>query len=165
MNLIEIGKITKTQGLKGEVRLKLWANDFNFFNNVNFVFVNNAKLVIEKIVNRNGFFVIKFVGINTIDDAIKLVNNEVSVTKSDIKLNKDEFFVDELINFDVYNEKNELLGLLTNINNYGATDIYYIKNNKEEFMFPFIEKVLIKIDLENKKIILKQDVLNEIIVR
>ena len=65
---------------------------------------------------------------------------------------------------EIYNEKMALLGTLTDINQYGSADIFVVKNNDKEFMFPFARNVIERVDYNEKIIIVNQQILDEMIV-
>ena len=65
---------------------------------------------------------------------------------------------------DVYNSENEYLGKVDDIDNFGAQDIYTVKNGKKEITFCLIDGLFEKVDLENNKLILNSKILSEVMV-
>lgn len=165
MKHIEIGVITKAQGLKGEVRIKLHSNNFELLNSVHYLFINGEKFDIINKNNRNTFAVIKINGIDHINQTEKLINKKAYIYEQDITLNEDEYFVSELVNYKVMFEYGEPLGILVNISNYGAGDIYTVKlQNDKEILFANVREVILNIDSENKTITLNKEIFNEVCV-
>ena len=98
---------------------------------------------------------IKFKGIETPEDANKLRNAYVLIDRKDaIPLEEGEFFIADLLGLPVFLDTGEKLGVLDDIYNTGSSDIYVVKNELgKQYLLPYIDDVIKKIDLENSKII------------
>ena len=70
------------------------------------------------------------------------------------KTNNDEYYVVDLIGCEVINVKQESLGKVIDIKNFGAGDlIEIIHNGKKTFYIPMNEDNLINVDIDKKKIL------------
>ena len=162
MELIEIGKITKPQALKGQVRVKLYSNDFNVLNNVKKVYLNNAPVVLLNATDRNTFCVLTLEGITTIDQAESLRDTNVFILKSDLKLKSTDYLVSDLVGYSVVNQLGHVVGQLKQIDNYGAADIYVVLlPNGKELMFANAGNIIKSTDAEKKQIVVNQKVLDQ----
>ena len=115
MRFIYIGKVTNTHALKGEIRI---LSNFEFKDKI---FTKGFKLyvghlkteeTIETYRQHKQYDMVKFVGIDNINDVIKYKGASVFVNEEDLHLKEDEILTEELIGMNVYNE-NSLVGNIT----------------------------------------------------
>lgn len=148
-----IGKIVKTIGIKGEVKVIPLTNDIKRFSNLENCYLNNKLVKIEKVMLRSNFVSIKFENINTPEQAMKLKDLQIFVDRKDaVKLKQDEFFIVDLIDCELIDENNKFVGKVIDVENFGASDIIVFKQNNNEYRAPFLKDVFVKFDCENKKI-------------
>ena len=154
-----IGKIVKPQGIKGE--LKIYPNDdkLNQFKKIsNISFSENGELIkVKNWAVRNGFFYVTLPGVNDRDIAEKYRNKNVYVDEEEINLNPDTYFTEDIIGCDIYDENDNFLGAILDIENYGATDIFVILEDGREVMVPFATRIFVEINTNDKKIVAKRD--------
>lgn len=159
MNII--GKIVNTKGLKGEVKV-LSSSDFK---NIRFqkgkeVFLKNkeqyTKLVIEKESEYKNFTILKFEGLNSINDVEVLKNqNLYGEVLNREHLEEGEYFFSDLETLKVY-EGEVRIGKVIEVLDYGSKTYLKInKTNEKKIMFPFNHEFITKIDLENGIIYIK----------
>ena len=159
MKRLEVGQIVNTFGIKGFVKVKPWVNDIERFDELKKVYVKikkeTQKLEIEEVKYHKGMVLIKFKGIETIEQAENLKNCYLEIDREDaIPLEEGTYFIADLLDFDVYTEQDEFLGKLEDIYNTGAKDIYVVKNELgKTILLPGIPEVIKKVDIENSKII------------
>lgn len=97
---------------------------------------------------------VKFEDINSIEEAEKLKNLQIKVELADDDLlEENEFYFYEIIGCKVYDENSKLLGEISEILTPGANDVWVIKSDLgKEILVPYIEDVVKKIDVKNKRI-------------
>lgn len=155
MDFIYVGKIINTFGIKGEVKI---ISDFYLMNKV---FIKGFKLYItpmyieEEISNvrfHKGCNLVLFKNYNNINDVLKYKGMGVYIKRSDLNLNEDEYLLEDLINYDVYD--NDLyIGKVIGISKNNSV-LLKVKKEKE-FYIPFIDEFIINVDNLNKVIITK----------
>ena len=157
MEKVAIFEIVKPQGIKGELKVKPLADDVSFYSDIEEVFVSSEKET-RKIISldfRGGFGYITLSGID-INRANLLRGKEIFISRELMKskMADDEILMDDIIGFKVvYGDNKEEIGVLDDIQNFGSSDVFYVKNNKKEILFSNIDGVIAEID-ENKKLIL-----------
>ena len=165
MNKIYIAKLGKAVGLKGQQKLHI-DSDFpeQFKKNSLFYTDKNQKLTIETYNNKNN--TIKFVGIDTIDDAKKLTNKQLFVSQEDTRkicnLSEKQFFWFDIIGCNII-ENGEILGKITDIQRMPLSDYLEIETDKNlrennysnSFLLPYIDDYIEKVEIENKIIKVK----------
>ena len=156
---LEVGQIVNTFGIKGFVKVYPYVNDVTRFNNLKYVYAKSKKeekkLEIEEVKYQKNMVLLKFKGVETVEEAEKLRNNYLEIDRSDaIPLEEGEFFIADLIGLKVFLDTGEELGILEDIYNTGSKDIYVVKDKLgKSYLLPYIDEVIKKIDLDNSKII------------
>ena len=156
MNLIKIGKIVNTHGIKGELRI------LSKFPYKDKVFINNMKIYIDKkdieIINtyrrHKNFDMITLKGYNNINEVLKYKGKYVYIDSSDIKLDNNKYLYEELIGLTVIYENIEK-GIIKDIERYDKTVLFNIKGNNKNYLIPYNDNLIDKIDINNKKIYIK----------
>jgi 16S rRNA processing protein RimM len=166
MKKILVAKVLKPKGLKGEVKVKTFTNDLSIFNpDATLSLKDNNKLKITTSKARGNFLYLTFENIQNIEQAESLKAEELFADTQNLEeLKEDEYYVYELIGFKVYNNENKLLGTLTNIENFNASDVYTLKTENEEWLFANKKGLILSVDIKNKSIVLDQNVLDEVLV-
>lgn len=159
MKNLEIGQIVNTFGIKGFVKVNPWVNDVTRFDNLKKVYIKIRKeqkvLEIEEVKYHKNQVLLKFKGIETVEQAEMLRNAILEIDRKDaIPLEEGEYFIADLLESEVYTDEGEKLGILEDIFNTGSNDIYVVKNELgKSILLPRIKDVFKEIDVENKKII------------
>lgn len=160
-SLLEVGQIVNTYGIKGFVKVVPLVDNNNQFKSFKTLYIQDetgitSELNIEEVKFSKNLVLLKFKGIETIEQAEELRNYYLQAKRSDIKLEKGAYFIVDLIGLDVYTEKGELLGKLKEVLQPGANDVYVVENEtKKQILLPVIPDVVKNIDIEGKKIIVK----------
>ena len=159
-SLLEVGQIVNTYGIKGFVKIKPLVDNNNQFKSLKKLYIqekNNMKeLNIEEVKFSKNLVLLKFLGINTIEQAEELRDYYIKAKRSDIKLEKGAYFIVDLIGLEVYTEEGKLIGTLKEVLQPGANDVYIVEDEaKKEILLPVIPDVIKKVDIENKKVIVK----------
>ena len=149
MDLIYIGKIVNTHGLKGEVRI---ISDFKYKKDVyktnNTIYINNTKYVIKSYRYHKIYDMIVFEGVDSIETAEELKGLNIYINRTDYKF--DGYLNEDLIGLDVYDNKiykGKVVDILKTSNN----DLLVIDGIKRH-MVPNISNFIKEVDLINKKI-------------
>ena len=155
---LEVGQIVNTFGIKGFVKVKPWVNDIERFDDLEKVYVKikkeTHKLEIEEVKYHKDMVLIKFKGIETVEQAETLRNFYLEIDREDaVPLEEGTYYIVDLLESDVYTDQGEHLGKLEDIYNTGAKDIYVVKNELgKTILLPGIPEVIKEVNLEGKKI-------------
>ncbi|MDD5167380.1 MAG: ribosome maturation factor RimM [Syntrophales bacterium] len=151
--LFEIGRIVKTHGLNGRVKLNSYLVDpGRTLQRAEEVFLRRGstekgpvKVVAWDIKGRNIFLVIE--GIEDVGAAEAVVGFDVLISADHLDaLPEEEFYWRDLIGMTVVTEDGETLGTLTSIFTAGGADVYVCTGQKGEILLPAIGNVILKID-------------------
>ncbi len=165
MNKIEIGAIAKPQGIKGELKIRLFADNFNSVKGVTKVEIANVLYEVEwlkKVSDEEAILKVK--GIDDRNFAETLRRIEVYADREEIILEEGRFFISDVIGSDLYLDSGKLIGKIYDIVS-GNVDYYYINTLSEgNAVFPLIPELLVEIDIENKKVIVKAKKFTEVVM-
>ena len=154
----EIGQIVNHFGIKGMVKVMPYTDDITRYDELKEIYVvqknKKTKYEIEEIKYHKNMVLAKVKGIDTMDSAEMLKQSSVQIERKDaIKLEKDTYFIVDLIGLKVVTDDNNELGNLIDIYNTGSNDIYVVKDELgKQVLLPAISEVIKKIDIENKTI-------------
>ncbi len=156
-----MGSVSKPKGLKGEVKVNVEGADIENLLNVKKCYVGGKEYNIEKSYNASNGFFVKLSEINTIDAAEKLRGAKFEIDRQDASpLEEGEFYVADLLGCEVFFENGEKLGNLTNVVNYGASDILVIRTRQKEYMAPNVNGLIV--DFVNNKLTISKKVFSEV---
>ncbi len=163
MSVIEIAKIVKPQGIKGEVKAELSTNVLNIFEQLTTCLVGNKVMSITHSCIRQGFLYIKFAEINTRNDAELLRGQTIKIEKNLLEtlISDQEFLVDDLIGMLIFDDEGNFVGQIVDIVNYGASDIIMLEKDSRIYEAPFVDDVFYR---EGDKLIANKEKLKEVLI-
>ena len=157
-NYLRVGVISSTHGIGGEVKVFPTTDDNKRFKKLKQVYLDTGKEYLELEVERVRFFknmvIVKFKGINNINDIEKYKGKDLLVTREQaVPLEENEYFIYDIIDALVVDEEGKEIGVLKEVLATGANDVYVVEMpNKKEILLPVIDECILDIDIENKKV-------------
>lgn len=158
--LLQVGVISSTHGVRGEVKVFPTTDDVNRFKKLKKVILDTGKEQKELEIQGVKFFkqmvILKFKGIDNINDIEKYKGKSLYVTREHaVKLKKDEYFIADLIDMQVMLEDGTEFGTLTDVMKTGANDVYCIQTEKYgEVLVPAIGECICQVDVEARKMVI-----------
>ena len=155
----QVGVITSTHGVRGEVKVFPTTDDPARFKKLKQVILDTGKEDMELEITAVKFFknmvILKFKGIDDMDTANKYRQKSLYVTRENaVKLEKNEYFIADLIGLAVSSEEGEDLGFINDVLQTGANDVYVIKKTGEEdLLLPAIKDCVKEVDIEGGKMV------------
>ena len=154
-DLLRVGVITTTHGVRGEVKVFPTTDDPARFKKLKNVVLDTGKEMIDLEVAGVKFFknmvIVKFKGIDDINDVEKYRKKSLYVTRENaVKLKKNEYFIADLIGLKVQSDEGEDLGKISDVLQTGANDVYVIsKAGADDILLPAIKDCVKEVDIEN----------------
>ena len=146
MNLIYIGDLVNTHGLKGEVRI---LSNFKYKNETfkigNHLYIGASKkeFSIKTYRVHKNYDMVTFDGIDNIDDILIYKGEKVYIDKNELKI--DDVLEEELVGFNVYqNDKN--VGVVTGLKFSKLYTLLVIQNNDKEYLVPNTSNFVLNVD-------------------
>ncbi len=158
---ISVGKILNFHGIQGEAKVGFSKNQQDFFLSLNKVFVKvgndyNPLEITRSRLNKT-FAIVKFEGINSINELIPLKGCLLFIEEETIRenLEEDEFLIDELVGLDVLDVEGNKLGFVVGVSNNGATDLLSVKTKTKSIcLIPFVKAIVLDVSLKDKKVVI-----------
>jgi 16S rRNA processing protein RimM len=154
-DLLQIGVITTTHGVRGEVKVFPTTDDVMRFKKLKQVILDTGKEQIELEVAGARFFknlvILKFKGIDNINDVEQYRQKSLYVTRENaVPLGENEYFIADLIGLKVVSDEGEELGTLSDVLQTGANDVYVVsKENTPDLLIPAIRDCIRQVDIES----------------
>lgn len=153
---LETGKIVGTHGIKGELRLQPWTDapeDLVQIKKLYLDAMGNSVLHVQKARVNGNIVLLKIKGIDTINDAELYRNKVVYLNRTDLKMDKDTYFIQDIIGCTVYDaQSGDVLGKLTDVSKTGANDVWHVTNQSGEYLVPVIDDVVKTVDPAKERI-------------
>ena len=153
MELIETGKIVSTHGVFGEIRTEAWSDSLEtLLGYGTFYFESGEPLVVERSRVHRGAVNLKFAGIDSIDDAMRIIGRVIYIDRAALNLPEGSYLVRDLLGMSVVNADNgEVYGHISHVQATGANDVYHISAPEGKLLLvPAIPDVVISVDVKGK---------------
>lgn len=156
-DLLQVGVITSTHGVRGEVKVFPTTDDPTRFKKLKQVILDDGKQQIDLEIASVKFFknmvILKFKGIDNINDVEKYRRATLLVTRENaVPLAENEYFIADLIGLSAVSDEGEELGTITDVLQTGANDVYVVTTpQKEEILVPAIRECILAVDLDARR--------------
>ncbi len=154
-DLLQVGIITSTHGVRGEVKVYPTTDDPRRFRRLKEVVLDTGReklnLEIEGVKFFKQFVILKFKGLDNINDIEKYRQKSLYVTrKNAVRLQRDEYFIADLIGLKVQDEDGTELGTVKDVIETGANDVYEVEMaDGRSLLLPAIKQCVLNVDVEN----------------
>lgn len=154
-DLLQVGIITSTHGVRGEVKVYPTTDDPRRFRRLKEVVLDTGReklnLEIEGVKFFKQFVILKFKGLDNINDIEKYRQKSLYVTrKNAVRLQRDEYFIADMIGLKVQDEDGTELGTVKDVIETGANDVYEVEMaDGRSLLLPAIKQCILNVDVEN----------------
>ena len=154
MDWISVGRITRSHGLKGELKFLPSDQDNVVVKREQRVRLGEAQLKIESVRGAKPPFIIKFDGINSIEATKNLTGKELRVARADFEpLPEGEYYRFEIEGLKAFDDTGKYYGIVEVVIATGSNDVFVVRGEGKEWLIPMIDSVMQTIDLEKGKLI------------
>lgn len=156
-DLLKVGVITTTHGVHGEVKVYPTTDSAERFQELDYVLLDTGKEQLKLKIERVRFFknlaILKFDGIDNINDIEKYKGSSLWIPREEGQnLDEDEYYIADLIGITVFLEDGTLFGVLKDVIETGANDVYAVNTPEHgEVLLPAIHECILDVDLENNR--------------
>jgi 16S rRNA processing protein RimM len=155
----EIGKIVNTHGVLGEMKVLPVTEDPRRFDLLAAVQVQRpgealTPMDIERVGYHKQFVLLKLRGVDTLDAAALYKNASLKVPETQaLPLGPDEYYFQDLYDCQVFTEEGEPLGVLAEILQTGANDVYVVRDGTgKDLLLPAIKDCVRAVDVAQRRI-------------
>ena len=156
--LYQVGAITRAHGVRGEVKVFPMTDDPMRFRGMKDLILDTGKeyriCEVTSARMQKNLVILKIKGIDTMEEAQKYQGCGLYVTKENrVPLGEDEWFIADLIGCEVWSDEGENLGMLTDVLQTAANDVYVVeKEGAKELLIPCIRDCILNVDTEGKRV-------------
>lgn len=156
-NLFRVGVIANTHGIRGEVKVYPTTDNTDRFNDLKNVILDTGREHIDLEVQGVKYFknmvILKFKGIDNINEVEKYKGKDLLVTRENaVPLEENEYYIADLIDMEVYDDDGKRLGILNDVMQTGANDVYVIiLENGRELLLPNIDQCILEVNIEENR--------------
>ncbi|MCR4687779.1 MAG: ribosome maturation factor RimM [Lachnospiraceae bacterium] len=149
-----VGVIANTHGVRGEVKVYPTTDDVNRFKKLKEIYMGDEKapLHIQSVKFQKNMVILGFKEYTSLNEVEGLRNKELFVDRAHaVKLQKDEYFISDLIGMKVVTDEGAEFGELTDVMTTGANDVYVVKTTDgKEVLLPAIKECVLKVDMNER---------------
>lgn len=156
---LETGKIVGTHGVRGMVRVQPWCDDGEFLAEFKTLYADakgEKKLKIISAKPHGNVVIMNIDGVDSIEAAEKLRGTVIYMDRNDVELPEGRYFISDLLGLTVTDaDTGETLGVLTDVTETGANDVWHITRDGKEYLVPAIADVLVSVEPEKESVIIR----------
>ena len=164
MEYVSLGIIKDSFGLDGTMKIfSTTTNQAKRYKANSKVFLYNPQtderreLTVSSFRKNGPFDFLKVIEINTPEEVKLLKGQEIHAKKDDIELEKGQYYYADLVGCEVYDQDNNLLGKVKEVEEFPAQLTLRVARAKsKDFFVPFIEQFIKTVDIENKRILIEK---------
>lgn len=155
--LLQVGVITSTHGVRGEVKVYPTTDDAARFKQLKHVLLDTGKetlpLEIQGVKFFKQFVILKFKGFDNINDIERYKRCPILIERCDaVELEEDEYFIADMIGMAVETKDGKEFGTLKDVIETGANDVYVIDSAEHgEVLVPAIKECILDVNIEEGK--------------
>lgn len=155
-DMLRVGVIASTHGVKGEVKVFPTTDDAARFKQLKEVLLDTGKerlpLTIEHVKFFKNMVILKFKGYDSINDIEKYRSKDLLIFRENaVELGPDEYFITDLIGLEVMTDQRETLGVMKDVLETGANDVYVVElESGKELLVPAIGECILDVNLEER---------------
>jgi 16S rRNA processing protein RimM len=159
--LLRVGRVVKTQGLKGEVRVSSPGREALAQSRGKVVTLEDPggkkrELTVESSRPLRSLTVLAFREVKSIEEAQKLIGCSVYMDKTRLEpLPPDEFYWHQLHGLRVQTEDGRFLGTLEEVFPTGSNDVFVVRKEGKELLIPATEEVIARVNLQEKVLLIR----------
>jgi 16S rRNA processing protein RimM len=157
--LINIGRVIRSQGKSGELRVKFYVDKAIEFPELISLFIGEEGDVkeyrIESISAHGRAYHIKLAGVGSLPAADRLAGREVFIPKEQFRPSEeDEYYVFQLKGCAVLTREGEKIGIVADVQSAGSSVILVVDREGKEILIPFHSEICTEVDLMKKEILI-----------
>ncbi len=153
---IAVGRITRTQGHRGAVRVQPLTDFPERFYKMKTVRVSwekggeilSRQFTVDEVWEKGSFFVIKFKEVAGMDEAGELRGGYLEISREElVPLPEGSFYIFQIVGLKVYDHKRGFLGVVSDVLQTGANDVYVVETGASPILIPALKTVVTEVDI------------------
>lgn len=159
--LIAVGRIVKTHGVKGEVKVFPYGESMAFQSPGGRLFLGGLSEVTNKAVTLMSArslgknWIVRFQELMSMNEAQKTVGCEVLLPEGNLPPTQEgEYYHYQLIGLEVVTKTGVVVGILRGVMETGSHDVYSVESHDREILIPAVEEIICEIDLKQNRMVI-----------
>lgn len=147
---LEVGKVTNTHGIMGEVRVQPWADSPEFLCRFQTLYVDKSHwpIQVERARIHKNMVILKLQGVTDVPSALAMRNAILSIDRADAHLPEGSFFLADLMGLEVRDAQSEqVLGKIADILYLPANNVYVVRGGTREILIPAVPQFIAETNL------------------
>lgn len=155
-DMLRVGVFANTHGVRGEIKVFPTTDDVTRFKKLKKIYLDKGiekmELEIQSVRYFKNMVILKFKGIDNINDIEKYKGKDLLIHREQaVSLKEDEYFICDIINAQVVTETREEVGVLKEVLQTGANDVYVVRTTEgKEILLPVIDECVLDLNVEEK---------------
>ena len=161
MELLEIGRIIRSHGLTGRIKVLSYLESQDVLDDLTEISVGRdvqeaVTFPLDSVQTGKECFILKLGGVEDKDAASRLVGSSLWMPLQKMKtLPPGEYYWHEIIGLQVVTEEGRILGRIESVFPTGGNDVYVCRGNEKEILLPAIDDVIRKIDMDQRMVVVR----------
>ena len=151
MELIEVGQIVNTHGVRGEVKVLCWLDDPEMLCEFDRCRIDGKEFTMEQVRVQKTCNLVQLKGIDTMEKAQLMRGKTIELYREDI--DDEVIFAAELIGVEVFCE-GQSIGKIKEVLDYPGNSVYVVKG-QHEYMIPAVNQFILSTDVEGNRMEVK----------
>ncbi len=145
---LDCGQVVNTHGIRGEVRIVPWADSPDFLCRFKTLYLEGDKpMAVTSCRVHKGSVIVKFQGVDTVEDAMLLKGKTARIRRSDAKLPQGSFFLADVVGLEVIDEEGNRLGVLKEVLSPSVQNVYVVEGERE-ILIPAVPEFILETNIE-----------------
>lgn len=148
---LEVGKVTSTHGVMGEVRVQPWADSPEFLCRFKTLYVDKSHwpIQVERARVHKNMVILKLQGVTDVPSALSMRNAVLYIDRNDANLPEGSFFLADLIGLEARDaHSGKALGKVADILTLPANNVYVIRGGEREILIPAVPQFIAETNVE-----------------
>lgn len=149
--ILELGKVVNTHGIRGEIKIQPWCDDPEVFDSLNYVYIGGERYEILRSRFHKNCVIVQIDGITNINDAELMRNKIVTIEREMLgELPEGTYYIADLEGLEVKTVDGDILGNIKEVIRTGSNDVYVLDNDdKKPILIPVIEQVVKEVNIDD----------------
>ena len=157
--MINVGKILRSQGDKGELRLRLYQEEAVKLLHLTKIHLGKEGFLkefqVEDLTPKGKAVNIKLVGVDSLAQADQLAGLEVFVSEEMLRTpEEDKYYYFQLEGCSVRLKGGEEVGIVADVLSHGESNLLVVKRGDREILIPFHKTICLDVDPVKKEILI-----------
>lgn len=149
--ILELGKVVNTHGIRGEIKIQPWCDDPEIFDTLDYIYIGGERYEIRRSRFHKNCIIAQVNGVNNINEAELMRNKIVTIEREALgELPEGTYYIADLEGLEVRTADGKILGNIKEVIRTGSNDVYVLDNDeKKPILIPVIEQVVKEVNIDD----------------